>query len=177
MKYFIIVTIFLCTCLDSRAYAAGPDSATDKRKGELTFDNKKEPTYIKSDKLILKSKERVFTYSGSVQVKQGDMTMYCETLDGKYNEKNQLEELIGRTNVLITKGDTVRATGQKAVYTQATDSMVLTENPELTQNGSVMSADSVTLHLKDNTSNAEGNVRVKMIKEEKKDDKKGFKIK
>ena len=106
-------------------------------------------------------------YSGNVEVKQGDMTLTSDLLEGKYDASNKIEELIAKQNVVIIKGEDIRAHGQRATYNAAEETLLLTENPELQQNGSVLTADLITIFLKENRSTAEGSVRVKLINEEK----------
>lgn len=128
------------------------------------------PTYIKSDNLNLKSKERVFVYTGNVEVKQGDMTLTSDMLEGTYDENNRIKQLVAKQNVVILKGE-IRAHGEKATYDAATEIVVLTENPELQQNGSVLTADLIKIFLKENRSSAEGAVRVKLVNEESEKEK------
>ena len=140
---------------------------TDSKSSPLPLgtspDFGKLPTYIKSDSLQLKQSERYFVYSGNVEMKHGDMTITSNTLEGSYDEQNKLKKLIAKTNVLIVKGDGIRGTGELATYEAAANTVTLTENPELSQNGSVLTADAIKIFLKDNRSEATGQVRVKMI--------------
>jgi lipopolysaccharide transport protein LptA len=132
-----------------------------------SFRNNKEPTYIKSDMLKLDMKARTFIYTGSVEAKNADMTIYCDKLEGNYNEQNQVEQLTALKNVLVLKGETIRATGGRGVYSRAADTVVLTENPELIQSGNVLTADAVTINLTENRSSADGRVRVKLVNQDK----------
>jgi len=125
-------------------------------------DSKDEPTYINSQSLTLKQQERLFEYAGAVEVRRGDMLMRSDFLDGKYNEDNQIEEITARKNVIITKGDSLKATCQKAVYNAKTRTVNLMDNPELEQDGSVLAADVIKVFLDENRSVAEGQVRVKV---------------
>lgn len=125
------------------------------------------PTFVKSDSLSLKSDTRTFTYSGNVEVTQGDMTLTAQAMDGNYDENNKIKQIIAKGNVLITKGPQIRATGEKAIYDADSETVVLTENPELQQDGSVLSADRIRIFLSDNRSVAEGTVRVKLIEKDK----------
>lgn len=124
------------------------------------------PTFIKSDTLSLKSDQRTFRYEGNVEVRQGDMILTCKTLDGFYSTQNQIDRLIALGNVVIVKGDGTRANGEKAVYESSTRAVTLTDNPELQQNGSILTADSITIFMKDNRSVATGSVRVKLVKKD-----------
>jgi lipopolysaccharide transport protein LptA len=126
----------------------------------------KEPTYVKSDTLTLKGAERVFAYEGNVEVRQGDMTLTASVVEGSYNERNEIEMLTAHTNVVIVKGPEIRASGEKAIFDNKSQVVTLTENPELQQEGSVLTADVIRVFLAENRSAAEGNVRVKLVKKE-----------
>ena len=126
-------------------------------------DFNKQPTFVKADSLTLKATERYFLYSGNVEVKHGDMTMTSATLDGTYDQNNKILRMDARTNVVVIKGENIRVTGNHAHYEAATDSVTIDESPELTQNESVLTADTITIHLKENRSEASGQVRVKMV--------------
>lgn len=144
------------------------DSAKDKAPEQnalMDLDFNDQPTYIRSKSLSLKSKERVFEYQNDVQVKQGDMTITCKFLTGTYDEQNQIKELIARDNVFITKGEDIRARSEKAIYDAATETVTLTENPELQQKDSVLTADLIRIFLKEDRSTAEGQVRVKLVED------------
>lgn len=134
-------------------------------KSEFSMQVGNVPTYIKSDKLSLKSAEQIFTYSGNVNIIHGDLRISCGELEGHYSDNNEIETMIAQKNVVILKGNTIRGVCQKAVYSKKTGTIVLSENPELQQNGSVLSADAITLNLETNKSDAQGNVRVKLIKQ------------
>jgi len=134
--------------------------------GMLDADFNKEPTFIKSTSLLLKSGERVFEYTGSVEVIQGDMTLTCDALEGFYDEHNQIDQLIAKSNVVITKGENIRATSERAHYERATETITLTESPELQQTDSVLTADLIRIYLQEDRSVAEGQVRVKLVNKE-----------
>lgn len=120
------------------------------------------PTYIKSDSLTIKPKDRIFTYEGGVEVKHQDLILSCASLQGVYDESNRIKALTAERDVLITKGAGIRAHGEKAVYDGETSIITLTENPELEQNGSILTADRIKIYMKENRSEAEGSVRMKM---------------
>lgn len=185
MKINMSASVFIASMLllasGASAYAEPKKSQKAKAvKAEVTSEPKKEaketslplgtspdfgklPTYIKSDTLQLKQSERYFVYSGNVEMKHGDMTITSNTLEGTYDELNKLKKLVAKTNVLIVKGEGIRGTGELATYEAAANTVTLTENPELSQNGSVLTADAIKIFLKDNRSEATGQVRVKMI--------------
>lgn len=122
------------------------------------------PLYIKSDSLELNSKSRVFLYKGNVELVRDDVTITANNVEGKYNAENQLETILCRGNVVITKGEGMRATSNRALYNVRAATVELTEAPELYREGNALSADKVTIFIDEDRSEAEGNVRVKVIK-------------
>jgi lipopolysaccharide transport protein LptA len=139
-----------------------PKSPDLNALSRLQGTNAKEPTFIKSDTLTLNADERVFIYSGNVEVKQGLMTLTCGEIEGRYNTNNQIDTIDARRDVVIIKEE-IRGTAQKAFFDAKTNTVTLTENPEVQQNGSILSADSIKIFLNENRSVAEGTVRVKLI--------------
>ena len=123
------------------------------------------PTNITSDTLVLHSEDRVFIYKGNVVVSQGDMQLVSKVLEGTYNEQNQIEKMVAKGEVVITKQE-IKATCQKALYNAIEGTVTLTENPQLQQKDSVLTADKIKVFLAENRSEAEGNVRVTLIKPE-----------
>lgn len=163
------ILIVLLT-LSSTVYAenkAKSDSKEIPGAGLLGESFGKLPTFIKSDSLSLQTETRTFTYSGNVEVAQGDMVLTAEKMEGHYDENNRIKDLIAKGKVLITKGPTIKASGEKAVYDAASATVVLSENPELQQEGSILSADKIRVYLNEDRSVAEGTVRVKLIQEDK----------
>jgi lipopolysaccharide export system protein LptA len=132
------------------------DTAKDKDFGKL-------PTNITSDSLSLNAKERIFTYKGNVVVTQGDMTLTSKTIDGSYSDQNQIQKIVARGDVVITKQD-IKATSQLATYDAVSSIVTLTDNPQLQQGESVLIADKIKVYLNEDRSQAEGNVRVTFVK-------------
>jgi lipopolysaccharide export system protein LptA len=131
-------------------------SFNDKEFGKL-------PTNITSDTLTLNNKSRIFIYRGNVVVTQGDMTLTSKEIEGTYSEQNEIQKIIAKGDVKITKQDIV-STSQRATYDAINSIVVLTENPQLQQGESVLIADRIKVFLNDNRSIAEGNVRVTVVK-------------
>jgi lipopolysaccharide export system protein LptA len=131
-------------------------SFNDKEFGKL-------PTNITSDTLTLNNKNRIFIYRGNVVVTQGDMTLTSKEIEGTYSEQNEIQKIIAKGDVKITKQDIV-STSQRATYDAINSIVVLTENPQLQQGESVLIADRIKVFLNDNRSVAEGNVRVTVVK-------------
>lgn len=156
----------LCADTTPTTKPANTDSAANSvpLTARFTQGSRDEPTYINSNSLLLRTKERKFEYKGQVSVKNGDMTLTADLLEGFYSERNEIERLIASSNVLITKGENIKATCQRAAYEAKSDTLTLTENPQLEQDGSILSADLIRIFLQDERSEAEGAVRVTLVK-------------
>lgn len=168
MKNKILSILLAALFVTLPVFAEGPlDSLTEGQDGFGKL-----PTYIKSESLTLQAKERIFTYSGNVEIENGDLKITCDTLQGTYTEKNEISTMTAMHNIVITRGPTLRATCEKAFFDATSNSITLTENPELLQDGSILSADSIVLNIETNQSEAKGNVRVKLVKPSKDEEQK-----
>jgi lipopolysaccharide transport protein LptA len=141
---------------------ASPSSSSPIGLTGEEFDLSKGPTNISADTLTIFSDKRTFTYKGKVVVVQGDMTLTSDILDGNYSEKNEIEMIIARSNVTITKGPDIKAGSQKAEYNAKLRTIILTEAPHIDQKGSVLTADLIKVFVDENRSVAEGNVKVSL---------------
>lgn len=173
---FILILLLCCglaePLLAAPAQPKAPQIKQSKQAPTATDNNpfnspnfEKEPTYIKADSLVLKAEERYFIYSGNVEVKQADLTLTAKTLEGRYDSDNRISSMLAKNNVVIIKGDSIKGTGNQANYEAATEVLTLTQNPEITQKGSTLNAEIIKIFLKENRSEASGQVRVKMISE------------
>ncbi len=162
-KYKKITIFFILTlnvCIITKAYAQ------DELKESLKSTDNNAPLLINSDNLDLDTTSRIFTYSGNVKLTKGDMKINSDKLIGKYDSKNQIELVTCDDNVVITKGNNLKANSEHAVYRVKQSTIELTEAPELLKDGSLLSADKITIFVDQDKSKAEGNVRVKVIQQE-----------
>jgi lipopolysaccharide transport protein LptA len=102
-------------------------------------------------------------YKGNVVVTQGDMTLTSKVVEGNYNEQNQIQKIVAKGDVVITKQE-IKATSQIATYDAVSSIVTLTDNPQLQQGESVLIADRIKVYLNEDRSQAEGNVRVTFVK-------------
>lgn len=174
MKRFLILFVIVLFPIAAQADPTPTPAPTSTGSGDTAsslgemdigkIDLNKEPTYINSNSLTLLSEKRIFVYTGNVIVTQADMTLTSDTLEGRYNEQNQIEQLTAKSHVVIIKGAKIRATSEKAVYLASDRTVTLTENPALDQQGSTLTADVIKIYLDENRSVAEGQVKVKLVK-------------
>ena len=149
----------------SKKGGAGLESALKGAPGQNDT-----PMFIRSDNFQLDSKNRLFIYRDNVEVVKGDLTITSDIMNGKYDDNNQLQEITCENNVVITRGDRLKATSNHAFYDLKKDKITLTEGQELNDRGNVLTADKVIILVKEDRSEAEGHVRVKVIKSEQQPD-------
>lgn len=165
--FLFLVTLALSLKIAEAQETPTPATASNSMPGAPILtqtDLKDQPTFIDADSLTLKSKDRIFIYTGNVVVKNGDMTLTSDNLEGTYNEKNEIQTLTALKNVNITKGEKLKANSEKALYEAKTQIVTLTENPQIDQEGSILTADVIKLYLDEDRSVAEGQVRMKVVK-------------
>ena len=151
------------------------------------FGNRKEPINITSDSLEYDYKTNVVVYRGDVIAIQGDMKVRSDTLtvtltgrDGtgapgapehdadpaKANGQaggQKVQEIVAVGHVRIDNG-TRWATGGRAVFEQASRTLVLTETPVLHDGPNEVAGDRVLVYLDENRSVVEGGrKRVKAV--------------
>jgi lipopolysaccharide export system protein LptA len=149
--------------------ASSKKSATAKSDSSIKdaagFDSvdKDAPVYIKSKTLELNAKERVFIYKEEVEIAKGDLLITADKVIGTYDDNNRLQKIVCEKNVVITRGETLRATSDHAEYLVGPGVIELTEGPDLLHRGNALSADKVTIFVNEDRSEASGNVRVKVI--------------
>lgn len=170
-KYFSLLLLL------PTAVIAQSDPSTKSSVSSLglkDFD-KSAPIYVKSQKLHLDTKERVFVYSGKVEIVRDELFITSNTSTGRYDEKNKLKRIVCDDNVVITRGEGLRATSEHAEYLVPEGQIVLTEAPELYHQGNYLSADKITIFIEEDRSEAEGNVKVRVVTaEENIDDQNKF---
>ena len=170
------ITFVVCLVLFFAISAFAQEQKEEEEGLRKTFDFKADnpdaPLYVKSDALSLDSKERVFTYEGNVEAMRETLFVTSERMIGSYNEKNEIENVVFEDNVVITRGEELRATSERAVYNVAKAQIELTEGPELQDGGNILIADKVTIFVDEDRSLAEGDVRVKVISTNNDKDKK-----
>ncbi|HMO18638.1 MAG TPA: LptA/OstA family protein [Oligoflexia bacterium] len=140
------------------------DSGSGLKKALGGGGDSKGPVFIKSDSLMLDSKDRLFTYKGNVRVVRDDLEITTDIMIGRYGENQELESILCQSNVVITRGESMRATSNRAFYNLKSAKIELTDEPELARDGNLLAADKITIFVDEDRSEAEGNVRVKVIK-------------
>lgn len=129
--------------------------------------NKKRDFKITSDKLIFDNLNFVFTYTGNVIATDGAYVIKAKKLIGNMNEAQELEKLFASGSVAITKGTELRTFSEKADFDFKQNLIILTEEPELEKDNSLLTAETIFYNTETEQSNAEGEVNVKVLDEKK----------
>lgn len=170
----IFASILVLTTIHCRFVQAEPvKPSVPLMKLSLNEEKSKSPLYIKSETLTLDTKNHTFTYEGKVEMWQDDLSVTGEKVIGRYGDDNKIQTITCQKNVVITRGATLRASSEFALYNVETGVIELTEGPELLNNGNALTADKVLIYLNEDRSEAQGNVRVKVIRPENPEDVSG----
>jgi lipopolysaccharide export system protein LptA len=127
-QIFYIVILFLISGFLVPGFGAS-QGLLDKGSKE----NKDKPIEIISDRMRSEDGGKKIIFSGSVTGTWGKLTINSDILE-IYNSKeteNQTDEIVAIGNVVITK-DKKRATGDRAVYLDKLQKIILTGKPHAT---------------------------------------------
>lgn len=125
--------------------------------GELNQDTT-QPVQVTADQLAVNNADGTAVFSGNVIVVQGEMKLAAAEVKVTYGtEQNDIESLVASGGVTVTNlGDAAEA--QEAVYTIDSGVIELAGDVLLTQGGSAMAGQKLTINLKDGTGVMEGRV-------------------
>ena len=167
------LALFLCLFIVPQVAFSEQQNDNDSGKKDDFFESKmpkfekidlkKDATFITSDNLTLNAKERIFVYTGNVDVKHKNMVLKANKVTGYYSKDNKIEKLVAEGKVDISQGATIRARSEEAIYDATKKIIILTKNPELEKDRSLLSADEITIFIEEERSTAKGQVRVKLL--------------
>lgn len=130
----------------------------------------KEPIDIKADSTEFRGKENLVIFAGSVTAVRGNMTITSDRLEVVLNqETREVTETRALGNVSIRRED-VLATGGRAVYQLATDTVTLSEAPRIWRGGDAVEGELVILHLGEDRMEVKGQARVILNPQSRKKD-------
>ncbi|MGB0910452.1 MAG: LptA/OstA family protein, partial [Nitrospirales bacterium] len=133
-----------------------------------------EETHIHSQTMTAKSKERRAIFKGAVVLTQGELIVHSDIMVvwWKPSEQSHQDKLIGSETKSSNKIERVVATGKvriekpsgravcrQAVYFKDEDKLVLTGSPIAWQDGTRVSGTKMTMYLKEDRSEVEGETR------------------
>ena len=120
------------------------------------------PMVIKSKTLEADDKKKRVTFEGDVEAKRDDFTVHCQKLVVLYEKPDQqketekvsarIDKIIATGAVKIIRAEGGVATGEKAVFHQKDEKLVLTGKPVVKQGEDFVEGDVITLFLKEDRS-------------------------
>jgi len=152
---------------------SGKDDPGASLVDSLSFTSRKEPIHIRSRDLEFRYNDKRVIYRGDVVVTQGEVTLKSNALTVTYEDqragkgnsqakaessstaRQQIKEIVAEGNVDITSGDR-RATCKKAVFNEATRTVVLSGNAVLQEEGNRVTGEKVTIYVEEKRSVVEG---------------------
>jgi lipopolysaccharide export system protein LptA len=139
---FIPSSIYLTTVLATVVWIGifATDGVCAKPKAtESEKSDKKEPIEVTADRMRSENKGDKIIFSGNVVATWGAMEITCDVMEvyntpkkeGQKEEKSSADQVIAIGHVIMTKG-TRKAKGDKAIYYDKTQQVVLTGSPNAT---------------------------------------------
>jgi lipopolysaccharide export system protein LptA len=121
--YHLIMIIGLSTISASLGYA---------QQKNINAKDSNAPIEITSDRMRSENGGQKIIFSGNVLISKEDMTIASDIIE-VYNstDKKQTEEIVAIGNVTISRG-TKKAKGDRAVYLERLQKIILTGNPKAT---------------------------------------------
>ena len=150
----VLTGMLLVSIFSSPDVSAGPLKTTQKKS--------QGPMVIKSKTLEADDKKKRITFEGSVEAKRDDFTVWCHKLVVFYEKSGEqkeaenvsasIDKIVATGAVKIIRAEGGVATGEKAVYYQKGEKLVLTGKPEVKQGEDFVEGDIITLFLKEDRS-------------------------
>jgi lipopolysaccharide export system protein LptA len=114
------------------------------------------PIDITSDTVEANQKQSIVTFKGNVIAKQEDITLYANTLVIYYDqETKKLKQIIATGNVKVVQLER-RATGQKAIFHQDENKVVLDGEAVVREGENVIRGEKITFYVDEERSVVEG---------------------
>lgn len=115
-----------------------------------------QPIQIKSNDLFTDKTSRTATFSGNVTARQADVTIFCDRLVVHYGEGEQsVEQVEAFGNVRIVQGNR-QGVGGRARYDTRAGTIILEENPRVSQGKDVVTGKVITVYVDEEKSVATG---------------------
>jgi len=132
-----------------QAMAVSPGNLANKDRSNL-------PITIKSNELSADNKGKTAVFKGKVVAKQGEITIYADTLTVNYgDEKNDVEKIEANGNVRIVHGNRI-GTASHAVYDSKLGKITMTGNPKIMQGSDSTSGKIITYFIDEDKSSVSG---------------------
>ena len=128
--------------------------------------SKQDRIVINSDTLEVDQQKRLIVFEGKVRARRRDMTVDCQKMLVYYLDRSastesdvesrQIDKIIALGNVTVNRSDGSVAHAGKAVFFQAEEKIVLTEDPSVQQGRDIVEGEKIIILLKEERSIVEG---------------------
>lgn len=116
-------------------------------------------TEITSEKLVFDYGEKLAVFTGNVVVTNPDMQMSCDLMRVFLTDNDEIRLIEAEGDVVI-KMEGLHSQSGRADYVPSTGVLVLTKDPRVSREGSIMEATKFIYDQTENRLNAEGRVRM-----------------
>jgi lipopolysaccharide export system protein LptA len=165
-RYTLLLFLAALLSLTMLSYPAQSASSKDLAKKDAS-----KPIVIDSKTLEADNKKKTVTFTDDVKAQMDNFSVYCKKMvvyyveapekkekNGKKEKKGSVEagtkidKIVATGDVKIIRAEGGVATGQKAVYYQLDEKLVLTGKPVVKQKNNFVEGDRITLFLKEDRS-------------------------
>ena len=144
--FFLLLSFLAAEAQDKKGKSKGGDKKP-KAEGGFGVMSSRSPIEITSDTLEANQKDNVVTFSGNVIAKQEEMTIHTNKLVVSYDpETKKISEIQALGNVKVVMGDR-RATGQKAVFYQNENKLILEGDAVIREGDNVIRGERVIYYM------------------------------
>ena len=156
-----VLLLFFAALLSLTIWSYPAQSASLEKKDKK---GESKPIVINSKTLEADNKKKTVTFKADVKAQMENFTVYCNKMVVYYEdapEKNEnkgpgegtkIDKIVASGDVKIIRAEGGIATGQKAVYYQLDEKLVLTGKPLVKQENNFVEGDRITLFLKEDRS-------------------------
>jgi lipopolysaccharide export system protein LptA len=155
--------------------------------------NRDKPVQIEAAALEVRDKQKIATFTGNVQVVQGDTTMRCKVLvvhyDGEAQKgmtsatpgpggSQQISRLVAKGGVVVTQADQT-ATGDTGLFDMKSNTITLTGNVVVSQGKNVVRGERLVVDMTSGVSKIDSGASkgpVRMLIEQNKDGSQQIKL-
>jgi len=156
-----VLLLFFAALLSMTMWSHPAQSASLEKQAK---EGASQPIVINSKTLEADNKKKTVTFKADVKAQMENFTVYCNKMVVFYEdapEKNEkkgpgegtrIDKIVATGDVKIVRAEGGIATGQKAVYYQLDEKLVLTGKPVVKQKNNFVEGDRTTLFLKEDRS-------------------------
>jgi lipopolysaccharide transport protein LptA len=119
-------------------------------------------TVINSDELRMDQAGHTAVFTGNVVVLGANFKMNCEEMTVFFTSDSKIDNIVAKGNVIINQPGRITHCGQ-AQYFHDEDKFILTDQPDILQNGDEIRAPKITIYRTKQTMETEGRTQTTII--------------